>query len=75
MISKALPYLLVVSMLGGVGAFFYGKHLGKELAESKQKTVVIEAANYREVIEHENKNLSRDDIIDELSDGNWLRND
>ncbi len=75
MFNKALTALLFVSILSGVGAFFYGKHIGKELAESKQKTVIITATNHREQIEHENKLLNRNDIIDELNDGDWLRND
>lgn len=75
MLNKFLLSLLLASVLAGVGAFFYGKRIGKELAESKQKTVIINATNYREQIEHENQSLKRDDIIERLDDGQWLRND
>lgn len=68
-------YLLLGSAIAIIGAFFYGKSIGKDLAESKTKTVIIEANNYRERIEHEGKNLSRDELIDELADNGWLRND
>lgn len=70
---KALPWILI--LIAGVGGFFYGKNIGKELEQSKQKTVVIEANDYREKIEHEGKLLTRDELIDELDTGGWLRND
>lgn len=70
---KLIPYIAILGLL--IGAFFYIKNLGKEGCESEQKTVVITATNYREQVEHEGKHLNRSELIAELFDGGWLRND
>lgn len=63
--------IVVLAMIAG--AFFYIKSLGKVECENKQKTVIIEGVKHRELIEHENKTISRTAIIDKLNDSGWLR--
>lgn len=57
-----------------IGGFFYIKGLGKAECESKQKTAIIEGEKNRDKIEHENKSLERNIIIERLNSNGWLRN-
>ena len=72
---KLAPFVALAILAAGVGGFFYGKNIGKELAESKQKDVIIEGVESREEIEHINKGLDHNTIVERLNGGGWLRND
>jgi hypothetical protein len=73
MSSKLTPYLLALVL--AVGGFFYGIKIGKELQESKQKTMIVKAQSNRQKTNHEVKNLNYDIIVRKLADNGWLRND
>lgn len=68
---KLIPYLIALVLL--VGVFLYVKNLGKTECENEQKSVIIEGIKDREKIEHKNKSLEHNDIVDRLDDGGWLR--
>lgn len=70
---RFIPYIVMALMV--VGGLLYVKNLGKIECENEQKTQIIAGEKQRKQINHANKNLKRETLINSLDDGGWLRND